>query len=207
MFIAIEGINGSGKSTQTTLLEKYYQSNSAVLVVREPGGSAIGEKIRELLRHGQEDIHVSAQIALFLAARAQLAHTVVIPALNEGKVVITDRWITSTLVYQGYAMGGMSCDDISTLASLLLDGLTPDVTVILNVPVEDALRRRALLPGDKPDRYEKKGDDFQTALAVGYRMIGANSHRHCLVDGTGSDLEVHERIVTAIEKVQSESLL
>jgi len=195
LLVAIEGINGSGKSTQATLLEQYFKDQgNQTLLVREPGGSVLGEEVRKILRHGAMPIHPTTQVALFLAARCQLAQEVIKPAIEAGKVVLTDRWITSTLVYQGYAMAAMSADDIMQIAGLLFGDVHPDITFVLKVPVTETNDRLQKLKGDVPDRFEKKGLQFQQTLADGYSLVAKTYRDHIEVDGTGTTEQVQQRI-------------
>jgi dTMP kinase len=200
-FIALEGINCVGKTTQLSLLETHYKNQGhEVLTVREPGGSEIGEHIRKLLREGhkteKEPLHVYTQTALFLAARTQLAHTKVIPALEAGQVVLTDRWTASTLAYQGFTIpGGPPITDILHLTDILLTDLRPTVTIILDLPVEEAFKRT----GPEQDRWEREGVAFQNTLAMAYRTIAQQLPHHPRVDATGTKEEVHRRVLQAIE--------
>lgn len=205
-FLVLEGINGAGKTTQVFLLEKYFlDSGRDVVVVREPGGTKIGEKIRELLKYEEESFHPCTQLALFLAARAELTYKVIIPALKQGKIVISDRYTTSTLVYQGYASVtwedvGWNAEDIQSVSKILLNSMSPDLTIILDLPVEQAWSRRGLMREGKNDRYEKRGLSFQRFLRDGYLHIAKTMPNHVVVDAFNPPEQVREQIVAVLLK-------
>jgi dTMP kinase len=202
-FIVLEGINGSGKSTQLELVgrEFYRKTGQKPLLVREPGGSKLGEELRKILKHGNYTLHVSTQVALFMAARAELTHRVILPALKEGNVVLCDRWVDSTVAYQGFLVGGIAVVDIEMIASLLLKECQPDATFILDVPVENALKRRAVLK-DADDRWEREGVRAQTILAEAYRSISRVSPDRHLINGTGTPEEVSQQIIGILEALK-----
>ena len=166
MFVTFEGVDGCGKSTQAQLLADGLRARGReVVLTREPGGTALGERVRELLLHGDE-ISPWAEAALFAAARAELVATVIRPALARGAVVVCDRFLDSSLAYQGIARG-LSVDRVLELNAPLLQGLLPDRTFLLLVDPEEA---RARMGGER-DRIERGGDEFLRQVDAAYREL------------------------------------
>jgi dTMP kinase len=165
MFVTFEGVDASGKSTQAALLAQHLSElGRAVVATREPGGTPIGERIRELLLDG-DDVTPWAEAALFAAARAELAERVIRPALASGSDVVCDRYLDSSLVYQGVARG-LGVERVLEL-NVAVSGLTPDRTFVLLLDPAAAAAR----PGSTQERIEREGDDFQAVLAEGYRQL------------------------------------
>jgi dTMP kinase len=179
MFVTFEGIDGSGKSTQVALCVKHLRSlGRDVVDTREPGGTPLGERIRELLLDGGE-ITPWAEAALFAAARAELAEDVIRPALARGNDVVCDRFLDSSLVYQGVARG-LGIDRVLELNVAVAD-LAPDRTIVLAVDAETAMQRT----GTYSDRIERESDEFREALAVGYRSLAERfPDRIVVLDGS-----------------------
>ncbi len=192
MFISLEGVDGSGKSTQAKLLAEALGSET--LLIREPGGTSAAERIRELLADPSLEIDPFAELLLFSAARADLVSRVIRPALEAGTHVVADRFADSSVAYQGGARElGMS--HVLSLTDTVIDGLWPDVTVLLRVDPEVGLGR-----ADGEDRFESEGLDLQRAVAEAYEEIAQiASDRVVVVDGSGSVEEVHERVIKAIQ--------
>jgi dTMP kinase len=166
MFVTFEGIDGSGKSTQATLLvETLRAEGREVVATREPGGTALGERVRELLLGGGA-IAPWTEAALFAAARAQLVEEVIRPALGRGADVVCDRFLDSSLAYQGVARG-LGIEAVLELNSLALGGLLPDLTFLLLLPVKEAARRAL----DRPDRIEREGRAFLERVDAAYREL------------------------------------
>jgi dTMP kinase len=166
MFITFEGVDGSGKTTQVRLLaERLRSEGREVVATREPGGTELGERVRELLLHGG---HVApwAEAALFAAARAQLVDEVVRPALARGADVVCDRYIDSSLAYQGVARD-LGVDRVLQLNLLATGDLLPDRTFLLVLPLDEAARRR----GAESDRLEGEGDAFAAEVDRAYREL------------------------------------
>jgi dTMP kinase len=179
MFVTFEGVDGSGKSTQARLLAERLRSEGRdVVLTREPGGTAAGERIREILLHG-EALAPWAEASLFAAARAQLVEEVVRPALARGADVVADRYLDSSLAYQGIARG-LGVEPVLELNMLATTGLMPDRTfLILLPPAEAALRRSGNL-----DRIEQEGLAFAEEVDRAYREIArAFADRVQVVDG------------------------
>lgn len=194
MFVTFEGVDGSGKSTQARLLaERLREEGREVVLTREPGGTALGEEVRSLLLHG-EQIAPWAEAALFAAARAQLVDEVIRPALARGADVVSDRYLDSSLAYQGLARG-LGIERVLELNLLATSGILPDRTFLVLVPPADAAARR----GDEPDRIEREGAGFAEEVDRAYREIArVFGQRVQVVDGTRNpeDIarDVHGRV-------------
>ncbi len=201
-FITFEGVEGSGKSTQLRLLAARLRRNRRrVLVTREPGGTELGEKIREVLldpKTGKLDARSEA--LLFAAARAQTVTSVIRPALAEGKVVICDRYVDSSLAYQGWGRG-LGEQDILTLNVWGTQGLFPDLVILLHLEPERGLLRST----DPPDRMELEGQDFHAKVADAYLKI-AEEHpeRFVVIDADKPSAEVFDAVRVAIDKALGE---
>ncbi|MBA2616070.1 MAG: dTMP kinase [Actinobacteria bacterium] len=168
MFITFEGVDGSGKTTQTRLLaERLREEGREVVATREPGGTELGERIRDLVLHGG-DVTPWAEASLFAAARAQLVDEVIRPAQERGVDVVCDRYIDSSLAYQGVARG-LGVDRVLELNLLATGGVLPDKTFFLVLPVEEAVRRR----GGDEDRLEEEGAEFARRVDGAYRELAA----------------------------------
>lgn len=191
MFISLEGIDGSGKSTQAKLLAEALGSET--LLIREPGGTEAAERIRELLADPALELDPFAELLLFLAARADLTARAIRPALDAGRDVVADRFADSSVAYQGAARG-LGVGETISLSDNASDGLWPDLTILLRVDPETGLGRAA---GD--DRFESEGLELQRAVAEAYDEIAKiASDRVVVVDGDGSVEEVHGRVMAAV---------
>ncbi len=194
MFIALEGLDGSGKTTQAQLLRSRLESDGVeVVLTREPGGTPLGEEIRSLLLHGG---HVApwAEAALYAASRAQHVEQVIRPALERGATVICDRYVDSSVAYQGIARG-LGLERVLELNLAVVEGLMPDVTVLLEVGVAEAAARM----GATLDRIEREGDGFRSRVADAYRELAErNPERYVVVDGTAAPETIAEEILGAL---------
>lgn len=179
MFISFEGLDGCGKTTQAQRLVEALEARGAdVVSTREPGGTPLGDEIRELVLHGD---HVApwAEAALYAAARAQHVDQVIRPALERDAVVVCDRYVDSSVAYQGGGRG-LGLDTVLELNLLAVGGLLPDRTFLVEVDVETALAR----VGDKRDRIERAGVDFWPRVVDAYRTLAARfPNRYVVVDG------------------------
>jgi dTMP kinase len=192
MFISLEGVDGSGKSTQARLLVGAL--GEGTVAIREPGGTAAAERIRELLAEPALPLEPMAELLLFLAARADLTERVIRPALEEGRDVVADRFSDSSVAYQGAARG-LGVGEVISLCDQCTDGLWPDLTVLLRLDPERAMKRAG---GE--DRFESEGLELQRAVAAAYEeiaMIAAD--RVAVVEADGSVEEVHARVLAAVE--------
>jgi len=197
LFVCFEGGDGAGKSTQVRLLtEVLQQQGREVVVTRQPGGTPLGEQIRELVLHGD---HVSprAEALLFAADKAHHVDQLIKPALAEGKVVITDRYVDSSVTYQG-AGRALGRDEIMALQHWAVGGLLPDLTIVLDVLPELGRERR----GDAPDRLESEADAFHAAVRRGYLELAASDPERYLVLDAGQSVErVHAAVLDGVERV------
>ncbi len=199
-FIVLDGPDGCGKTTQANLLAQWVKSTGVeVEGYRDPGTTAAGEAIREiLLGEGYGEIKDAAEVMLYMAARIQLWYEKIEPALNAGKCVVMDRWLSSTCAYQGYA-GGFGIGNVVEVGRLSLKRLWPDITVILDIDAKQSSQR---LTGQL-DRMELKGNSYHEKVAAGYRALAEMSGREgfgkfSVVDATGSIEDVHSHIKNVV---------
>lgn len=198
VFITFEGLDGCGKSTQMELLAAGLRERGyVVLVTREPGGTPLGEAIRDLLldprHHGMS---ARAEALLYAAARAHLVDKVIRPALQDGQVVLCDRYLDSSLAYQGYGRG-LGHDDIISLNVWGTDCLFPDLTLFLDL--DDSVRTGRL--DAVPDRLEAENEEFHRRVADGFReLLALHPHRIRRVDAGGPEAEVQERVRAVVEE-------
>ncbi len=192
-FIAVEGADGTGKSTQARLLAE----RLGALFTREPGGTPLGERIRALVLDPSGDPPVDrAEALLMAAARAQHVAEVVEPALAAGRDVVSDRYVASSVAYQGYGRG-LGAEAIMAVNRFATDDLQPDLVVLILVDAPVAVRRL----GDHLDRIEQAGDAFQTAVVAAYsEMATADPDRWLVVDGNGTVEEVAARVAAAVDE-------
>ena len=191
LFVTFEGVDGTGKTTQAELLGQAFASRDAV-VVREPGGTELGERMREVLLYGGMSIDPEAEMFLFMAARAQLVHEVIEPALAAGQIVIADRYHDSTLAYQGGGRG---------LATYWPPSFPkPDLTFLLELPVEGG-RIRQLVAGKKADRVEAEPSDFHERVAAAYaRLADAEPVRFVRVDARDTRENIHSIVRNHVDQ-------
>lgn len=198
VFITFEGLDGSGKSTQMELLAAGLRERGyVVLITREPGGTHLGEAVRDVLLdpryHGMS---ARSEALLYAAARAQLAEQVIRPALADGQVVICDRYLDSSLAYQGYGRG-LGFDDIITLNVWGTECLFPDLTILLDLDEEVRGKRLDAVP----DRLEAEDEAFHKRVGEGFReLLELHPHRIRRVDAGGDEAEVQERVRAVVEE-------
>ena len=191
MFITFEGGDGSGKSTQIQSVRDWFESRGReVIVTREPGGTELGTEIRRLVQNGPEDVDARTEALLYAADRAYHVATVIGPALERGAVVLGDRYIDSSLAYQGAARS-LGVDEIASLSAWATQGLYPSLTFLLDLPPEVGARRRT----DAPDRMERESMDFHERVRHEYlRLADAEPERIVVIDAVGTVDEVFSEI-------------
>jgi dTMP kinase len=196
LFVTIEGIDRSGKTTQARRLVDAL--GDAAVLVREPGGTPAGERIRDLLKDPAADISARTEALLFAAARAELVDAVIRPALEDGRVVVSDRYLDSSLAYQGHARG-LGEDEVRRVNEWATGGLRPDLTVLLRIdPAEAAARAGA------SDRFEDEGLDLQRRVADAYEQLAAAApERWQAIDATRSEDQVHADVVALVERARA----
>jgi dTMP kinase len=198
-FIVLEGGEGVGKTTQATLLSSWLTARGIPhILTREPGGTPVGEAIREVVL-GRTDLEMPAEseLLLILAARAAFVRDVVRPALAEGKVVLADRFALSTLAYQGYARG-IDLDDVRHGLRIATGGLRPDLYLVLDLPAEEGTARQRR-EGMQPDRIEQEGDRFLQLVREGYLALAKTEPGVQVLSARGTPEDVHARIRGLLE--------
>lgn len=209
-FISLEGGEGTGKSTQARLLGQRLQGQGIdVLLTREPGGAPGAEDIRALLVTGAvKRWSPMAETMLQMAARAEHLARAILPALEAGRWVISDRYMDSTVVYQG-VLQGVGEERVRALHRLALDDVMPDLTAILNLPADEGLRRtdgrHDASSSAREDRYERMGGDFHRKIVASFRAIAAREPDRCrLIDAGGTPEDVHARLWALLTEAFSE---
>ena len=198
LFITFEGPDGCGKTTQMKLLAEYFEKKGKeVVLTREPGGKGLGEKVREILLNYDGEVSDRCESFLFLADRAQNIDIIVNPAVKEGKIVLCDRHIDSTVAYQGYGRG-LNIDRINMLNNLATNGKKPDLTLVFDVDVETSMKR----VGKEKDRMESAGIDFHNRVRKGYLELAKQEPKRIKVlDATKSIEEIHKDVINILEEV------
>lgn len=195
LFITFEGPDGCGKTTQMKLLAEYFTKNGKeVVLTREPGGKGLGEKVREILLNYDGEVSDRCESFLFLADRAQNIDIIVNPAVKQGKIVLCDRHIDSTVAYQGYGRG-LDIERINMLNNLATNGKKPDLTFVFDVDVETSMKR----VGKEKDRMESAGVEFHNRVRQGYLELAKQEpQRIKVIDATKSIEEIHKKVVSLI---------
>lgn len=200
-FISLDGVDGGGKSTQVRLLADYLRSlGHEVLTFRDPGGTKLGEALREILLHRQEiPLTGTAEMLLYMASRAELVSECIRPAIESGKSVITDRFLLANVVYQGCA-GGLDPSQLWQVGEIATGGLQPDLTIVLDIAVEKALGRieRGF------DRLESRGTEYMEKVRRGFLEQVSHLGSRAVVVDANADIEVVQaRIKSCVEKIIS----
>lgn len=199
-FVTFEGCEGVGKSKQIRLLQERLKADGIdFFLTREPGGTPISEKIREIiLDKKNSDMSDECEALLYASARAQLLKTEISPRLARGELVLCDRYIDSSLAYQGKARG-LGYGFIRAVNSYALDNFMPDLTIFLDLPPEQAFRRKG--GADGSDRLELSGMEFHNAVYAGYKELAElYPERIFVIDASGSVGQTHEKIVSALKE-------
>lgn len=213
MFITFEGIEGSGKTTQITRLARWLQTrfDSAPVVTREPGGCDIADQIRGILLDAANvDMNEQAELLLYAAARAQHVAQIIRPALENGQIVLCDRFSDATLAYQGFGRGlpRTLIEEINRLATL---GTVPDLTLLLDFDPEIGLnrarQRNSVSSGPNEDRFEQENLDFHQRIRAGYLSLAATHDRFCIIDADGDADTIAQRIRTTVAERFEQGLL
>lgn len=207
MFITFEGIDLSGKSTQIRLLTKHFESEKKkVISVREPGGTGISEKIREILLDREHyRMEFLTEFLLFSASRQQLTKEIIIPHLKKNYTVLCDRYYDSSAAYQGYG-GKVDLKIINSINKIASDGLVPDLTFLIHISIEESLKRKKLI-NKSEDRIEQKTVSYYRKVIKGYMDISKNNKgRFVVVDGTDPEQLIHFKIIQAISNHKKRKL-
>lgn len=197
LFITFEGADGCGKTTQLNLLAEYLKnSGREVVLTREPGGKGLGEKVREILLNYDGEVSDRCESFLFLADRAQNIDIIVNPAVKDGKIVLCDRHIDSTVAYQGFGRG-LDIERIKMLNTIATNGRKPDLTIVFDIDVENSMKR----VGNQKDRMESAGIEFHNRVRNGYLQIAKEEpERIKVVDASQSIEKVFEDVKKIIHK-------
>ena len=193
LFITFEGGEGSGKTTQARVLHRRLSRLAMpVLLIHEPGGTPLGKKLRHLLKRTQgQDISPLSELLMFNASRAQLVDDVIQPGLESAKVIICDRYTDSTIAYQSYGRG-LDLETVRSINRVATGGLTPDLTVLLDMPVDEGLARKG---SEQHDRFEKEGIAFLQRVREGYlKLADREPERWLVIDASQSKEEIAEII-------------
>ena len=196
LFVTFEGIDRAGKTTQARLLAEALGDEA--VAVREPGGTAVGERVRELLKDPEVDVVPEAEALLFAAARAELVARVIRPALEAGRVVASDRYLDSSLAYQGAARG-LGVEEVAAVNRFATGGLVPDLTFLLEIEAGAAAARAG-----QPDRFEAEGRALQDAVLAAYeRLVEAEPERWRRIDADRPPEEVHADVLAEVQAARS----
>ena len=204
--ISFEGSEGSGKSTQIARLAEHIQNaGREVVATREPGGTEIGEQIRNIIVHNSrgDEMCPETELLLFTAARAQVVREVIAPALSRGAIVLSDRYLDSSTVYQGIARN-LAPGPVSDINQFAVGNVMPDLTIVIDVPTEVSLARIRQRASDLPDRMERENIAFYTKVREGYLLLAQQwPQRVVVVDGTLSPDALDKKIWNEVQKYVS----
>jgi dTMP kinase len=199
MFITFEGLDFCGKSTQVQLLGNYLKGkDNKVTILREPGGTRISEKIREILLDKENtEISVETELILFAASRAQLVNQVIIPALNENYYVILDRFYDSSIAYQAFGRK-IPIAVVEEIQRFVIGKAVPDITFFLDIPIKEVIKRKSMVEKNALDRIESSNIDFYERVLEGYLYLTNKEKRIKKIDGTLTINEIHQIIINEI---------
>ena len=201
--ITFEGSEGCGKSTQIARLANHFQLlGREVLTTREPGGTEIGEQIRNIIVHNSkgDEMCAETELLLFTAARAQLVREVIAPALTRGAIVLSDRYLDSSTVYQGIGRN-LALDPVQQINQFAVGNVMPDLTIVIDVPTEVGLARIRQRASDLPDRMERENIEFYKKIREGYLLLAKGlPSRFVVIDGTQTSEVIEKQIWTAVKE-------
>jgi dTMP kinase len=200
--ISFEGSEGSGKSTQIARLAEHFQkAKREVVTTREPGGTEIGEQIRNIIVHNSkgDEMCAETELMLFTAARAQLVREVIVPALTRGAIVLSDRFLDSSTVYQGIGRN-LAADPVAQINRFAVGNVMPDLTIVIDVPTEVSLARLKQRASDLPDRMERENLSFYTKIREGYLVLAKGMpERFIVIDGTKTQDAIEKKIWAEVQ--------
>jgi dTMP kinase len=202
MFITFEGLDFCGKSTQVKLLkDKLEKIGKRVVLIREPGGTEISEKVRDILLDKENSaMHIEAELLLFSASRAQLVREKIIPLLEEGAFVVSDRFHDSSIAYQGYGRG-IDLKSVMAIQKFAIGEAIPKITFFIDLSLEEIDKRREKFGATNLDRIELSENDFYSKVREGYLELSKAEKRFKVIDGTQSIEEIHEQIIDELKKM------
>lgn len=203
MFITFEGLDFCGKSTQVQLLEKYLLENDKkVKIIREPGGTPISEKIRNiLLDKKNSEMSIETELILFSGSRSQLVNQVILPALKDNFYVISDRFHDSSIAYQSFGRN-ISLEFVEELQRFVIGKAVPDITFFLDIPIDEVIKRKSKVKQVELDRIELSKMDFYERVRKGYLYLSEKEKRFRTISGQLSILEIHDIIINEIKKLE-----
>jgi dTMP kinase len=204
MFITFEGLDFCGKSTQVKLLTKYLtEQGKRVELIREPGGTTISEEIRNVLLDRKNDkMFMETELLLYSSSRAQLVRERILPLLEKEYYVISDRFHDSSIAYQGYGRG-IDINRVKEIQYFAIGSAIPDITFLIDIPVEEVNKRKAKFDPDSWDRIEISGNQFYEKVRQGYHEIAKTSENYIFIDGLKTIEQIHEEVVKAINNYKN----
>jgi dTMP kinase len=203
MFITFEGLDFCGKSTQVQLLEKYFVKNGRqVRIIREPGGTRISEKIRDiLLDKKNSEMSIETELILFSASRSQLVNQVILPAIQKNYFVISDRFHDSSIAYQAFGRE-INLEFVEELQRFVIGKAVPDLTFFLDIPIDEVIKRKSKVKSIELDRIELSEMDFYERVREGYLYLAKKENRFFKVDGKQSIEEINSLIIEKVKNIE-----
>lgn len=205
MFITFEGLDFCGKSTQVKLLKSYLNDlGKKVVLIREPGGTEISEKIRSILLDNKNSkMSIETELLLFSASRAQLVRETIIPLLKKDYFVISDRFHDSSISYQGFGRG-IDINSVVTIQEFAIDGAVPDLTFFIDITVNEMIERRDKVTEKSLDRIENSINEFYEKVRAGYMKLCNEQKRFRYIDGSKSIQAIHQEIIKSVQSLEKE---